>query len=197
MSVLPWLVRRSRLVCNQQNLVSSSTTTVSNTSLDQAFFGFCTATGGIWALRGLSPTLGSNVFVAPSSSVIGKVIIGSNSSIWYNCVLRGDVNEIRIGEETNIQDGSVIHVARNNSKGVALPTVIGNKVTVGHMALLHACTLEDLSFVGMAAVVMDGAVLKTGKVISKSIHALCAFLTDSCVMQVRWLLLVVWSLQVK
>ncbi len=73
------------------------------------------------------------------------------------------LSKIRIGEETNIQDGTVIHVARNNASGVALPTVIGDRVTVGHMALLHACTLEDLSFVGMAATVMDGAVVRKGE----------------------------------
>mmetsp|Transcript_6803 Transcript_6803/g.14241 ORF Transcript_6803/g.14241 Transcript_6803/m.14241 type:complete len:209 (+) Transcript_6803:315-941(+) len=116
--------------------------------------------------NGAVPRVGPNVFLAPTSAVVGNVTIGKNSSIWYNCVLRGDVNEIRIGEETNIQDGTVIHVAKNNAKGVALPTVIGDRVTVGHMALLHACTLEDLSFVGMAATVMDGAVVKKGAMIA-------------------------------
>jgi len=120
-----------------------------------------------WSLDGIGcPRVGENVFLAPSSSVVGDVTVGSKSSVWYNCVLRGDVNEIRIGEESNIQDGTVIHVARNNSKGLALPTLIGNQVTVGHMAILHACTLEDLSFVGMGTTVMDGALVKKGAMIA-------------------------------
>jgi carbonic anhydrase/acetyltransferase-like protein (isoleucine patch superfamily) len=121
----------------------------------------------VWSLEGVgAPRIAPDVFVAPGTSILGRVTIGAKSSIWYNCVLRGDVQQISIGEETNIQDGSVIHVARNNAKGVELPTVIGNQVTVGHMVLLHACTLEDLSFVGMKSTVMDGAVVKSGAMVA-------------------------------
>lgn len=118
--------------------------------------------GSTWTYEGVAPKVHEDAFVAPSASVIGRVAIGRGSSIWYTCTLRGDVNHISIGDETNIQDGTVIHVAKNNAKGAELPTIIGNKVTVGHMALLHACTLEDKSFVGMGSIVMDGAVMKEG-----------------------------------
>lgn len=84
--------------------------------------------GGTFSLQGIAPQVAPGAFIAPTASVIGHVHIGRNSSIWYNCVLRGDVQRISIGEETNIQDGSVIHVARNNAKGVELPTTIGNQV---------------------------------------------------------------------
>lgn len=93
-----------------------------------------------WMLEGIGkPEFDpATVFIAPSASVVGNVTIGSRSSVWYNCVLRGDVNQISIGEESNIQDGTVVHVARNNAQKASLPTKIGNQVTVGHMALLHA-----------------------------------------------------------
>lgn len=94
-------------------------------------------------------------FIAPQTSIMGDVIIGKNTSVWYGSVIRGDVNIVRIGEYTNIQDGTVIHVA-THGKG----THIGDRVTVGHMALLHDCTLEDESFVGMKACIMDGAVVE-------------------------------------
>ena len=120
-----------------------------------------------WALEGVGrPSLGAGVFIAPSASVVGDVKIGDGSNVWYNCVLRGDVNQISVGERTNIQDGTVIHVAKNNAQGRSLNTTIGNDVTVGHAALLHACTLEDLSFVGMNAVVMDGAKVSTGAMLA-------------------------------
>ncbi len=102
--------------------------------------------------RGAKPKIDPAAFVAQGAVIVGDVEIGPQSSIWFGCVLRGDVNVIRVGARTNIQDGTVVHVA---SKGQG--TYIGNDVTVGHMALLHACTLEDNSFVGMKAVVMDGA----------------------------------------
>lgn len=115
----------------------------------------------ILPFEGVMPVLGENVFVAPGAKVIGDVHIGSESSIWYGCILRGDVNEIRIGARTNIQDGTVIHVS---SKGQG--TYIGDDIAVGHMALLHACTLEDRAFVGMKAVIMDGAVVETGGMVA-------------------------------
>jgi gamma-carbonic anhydrase len=102
-------------------------------------------------------------FIAPSASVIGDVTIGEKSSVWYGAVLRGDVNSIRIGAQTNIQDNTVIHVAKTNVGGVAAPTIIGDRVTVGHNAILHACTVKDDAFVGMGATVMDGAVVPTGQ----------------------------------
>src|ERR1700742_1863914 len=120
--------------------------------------------------RGVTPKIDPRAFVAPGAVVIGDVEIGPDSSIWFGCVLRGDVNHIRIGARTNIQDGTVIHTASGlqparmgagskiPEKGY--PTLIGDDVTVGHMALLHACTLADKSFVGMRSAVMDGCTIE-------------------------------------
>lgn len=106
--------------------------------------------------REVMPTIHHTAFVAETAVVTGDVVIGAESGIWYGCVLRGDVNEIRIGARTNIQDGTIVHVARNGQG-----TYIGDDVTVGHMALLHACTLESGCFVGMKACVMDGALVES------------------------------------
>lgn len=99
----------------------------------------------------------ASCFIAKDAQIMGDVQIGADSSVWYHAVLRGDVNKIRIGKGTNIQDGCVIHVATFGNG-----TVIGDRVTVGHMALLHDCVLEDDSFVGMGAIVMDGASVQSG-----------------------------------
>ncbi|CAH8389577.1 unnamed protein product [Eruca vesicaria subsp. sativa] len=107
-----------------------------------------------------SPLVDKNAFVAPSASVIGDVQIGKGSSIWYGCVLRGDVNNISVGSGTNIQDNSLIHVAKTNLGGKDLPTSIGDNVTVGHSAVIHGCTVEDESFVGMGATLLDGVVVE-------------------------------------
>lgn len=105
------------------------------------------------------PFVGEGAFVAPNASVIGQVEIGENSSVWYGAVLRGDVNSIKIGQQTSIGDRVVVHVSRNNPRGPA-PTVVGNRVIVGHGSILHACTLEDESVVGMGSIVFDGSVLE-------------------------------------
>ncbi|MCB9991345.1 MAG: gamma carbonic anhydrase family protein [Rhodospirillales bacterium] len=107
------------------------------------------------------PEIAGDAFIAANAVIIGDVKIGTQSSIWYGCTLRGDVNRIRIGARSNIQDHSMIHVS---SFGHA--TIIGDDVTVGHMALLHACTLEDGSFVGMKACIMDGAVVEKGAMVA-------------------------------
>ncbi|MEM6263430.1 MAG: gamma carbonic anhydrase family protein [Bacteroidota bacterium] len=104
--------------------------------------------------KGELPQIHSSVFLAENASVLGRVAIGENSSIWYNCVLRGDVDAILIGESTNIQDGTIIHCSTNRC-----PAVIGNRVTVGHRAILHGCTLEDECLVGMGAIILDEAVV--------------------------------------
>lgn len=96
------------------------------------------------------PTLGQEVFIAPGSYIIGDVEIGDYSNIWYNCVIRGDVCPIRIGSHTNIQDGTIIHVTRKTG-----PTNIGSYVTIGHKALIHACTINDFAFIGMGAILLD------------------------------------------
>lgn len=107
-----------------------------------------------------TPNVHKDAFVAPSASVIGDVQVGQGSSIWYGCVLRGDVNNIRIGSGTNIQDNSLVHVAKSNLAGKVLPTIIGDNVTVGHSAVLHGCTVEDEAFIGMAATLLDGVVVE-------------------------------------
>ena len=109
----------------------------------------------------ISPKTGRNVFIAESAAIIGDVTIGDDSSVWYGCTLRGDVNDITIGRRTNIQDGSVIHVS-STTQG----TYIGDDVTVGHMALLHACTIGDRAFIGMKACVMDDAKVEDGAMIA-------------------------------
>ncbi len=105
--------------------------------------------------KNISPKIDASAFIAENAVVIGDVAIGAESSIWYNCVLRGDVNNIKIGARTNIQDGTVIHVS-STTQG----TYIGDDVTVGHMALLHACTIGNRSFIGMQACVMDDTVIE-------------------------------------
>ncbi len=107
------------------------------------------------------PVIADDAFVAPNATVIGDTEVASEASIWFNVVLRGDVNYIRVGERTNIQDGTVVHVASN-----AYPTLIGSDVLIGHMAMIHACTLEDGCFVGMSATVMDGAVVEKGAMVA-------------------------------
>lgn len=105
--------------------------------------------------KGISPKIHGSVFVAPTAAIIGDVEIGAESNIWFGCSIRGDVNDIKIGARTNIQDGTVIHVTRN-----VQGTYIGDEVTVGHMALLHACTIGNQAFIGMQACVMDEAVVE-------------------------------------
>lgn len=119
------------------------------------------ASGMILPYKGRLPTIHADAFVAPNAVIIGDVEIGAGSGIWFNCVLRGDMNSIRIGENTNIQDGTVIHV-----DSATFGTVIGNGVTVGHMALIHACTVEDGAMVGMSATAMDGSVVESGAILA-------------------------------
>jgi carbonic anhydrase/acetyltransferase-like protein (isoleucine patch superfamily) len=98
--------------------------------------------------NGVSPKIHETAFIAENAAVIGNVEIGPKSSVWYGCVIRGDMNYIRIGANTNIQDGTVIHVDSEGEHWNGMPTLIGDNVTVGHRAMLHACTLEDNSFGG-------------------------------------------------
>ena len=119
--------------------------------------------------RGIMPKIDPTAYIAPGAIIIGDVEIGAESSIWFGCVVRGDVNKIRIGKRTNIQDGTVIHVASGQQPVSATskipldgyPTLIGDNVTVGHMTLLHACIVEDNAFVGMKSAVMDAAKIES------------------------------------
>ena len=107
--------------------------------------------------RGMVPKIDKTAYVAPNAAVIGNVEIGADTSIWFGVSIRGDVHEIRIGARTNIQDNSVVHVTQDK-----FGCYIGSDITIGHGAIIHACTLQDGSFVGMGAIVMDGAVIETG-----------------------------------
>jgi carbonic anhydrase/acetyltransferase-like protein (isoleucine patch superfamily) len=111
--------------------------------------------------RGYYPLIGENVFLASGVKIIGNVEIGNNSSVWYNSVIRGDVHYIKIGESTNIQDCSMLHVT--NGK---FPLNIGNKVTIGHSVTLHGCTLKDLCLIGIGAIVLDGALVESNSMVA-------------------------------
>jgi carbonic anhydrase/acetyltransferase-like protein (isoleucine patch superfamily) len=114
------------------------------------------------AIDGKAPRIADDAFVAPGCSIVGDVEIGAEASLWYNCVVRGDVNRVTIGARTNIQDGSTIHCdspAPGQPDG--WPTIIGADCLVGHMVLLHGCTLHDRAFVGMGATVMNGATIES------------------------------------
>ncbi|HYL77438.1 MAG TPA: gamma carbonic anhydrase family protein [Bryobacteraceae bacterium] len=111
--------------------------------------------------RGVLPKIAASAYVDPSAQVIGDVVVGERSSIWPNVTARGDVNSIRIGDDTNIQDNSVLHCDAG-----LYPLAIGNRVTVGHMAMLHGCTIEDECLIGIAAVVLNGAKIGRGSVIA-------------------------------
>ncbi|WP_431284112.1 gamma carbonic anhydrase family protein [Humitalea sp. 24SJ18S-53] len=115
----------------------------------------------LYLFEGRAPLIAATAFIAPTAAVIGDVTIGEGSSVWYHCVLRGDTNFIRVGARTNIQDGTIVHVNAG-----AEPTIIGDDVTIGHAAIIHACTLEDRAFVGMGALVLDRAVIESGGVLA-------------------------------
>lgn len=114
----------------------------------------------ILPLLGHTPQIGEGTFVAPSADLIGDVRIGKKCSIWFNCTLRGDVMPIKIGDETNIQDNTVIHGTFKKCGAV-----IGNRVTVGHSVILHGCTIGDKVLVGMGAVIMDQAVVPSNSIV--------------------------------
>ena len=109
------------------------------------------------------PRLGERVYVDPAASVIGDVELGDDVSVWPGCVVRGDVNFIRVGARTNIQDGTVIHVSHDgpHAKLGGFATVIGEDVTIGHKAIVHACRIGDAALIGMGAIVLDGAVVES------------------------------------
>lgn len=110
--------------------------------------------------QGREPVVHPSVFLAAGAQVIGAVELAEDVSIWFNAVLRGDINRITVDARTNIQDGAVVHVTQ------ALPAVIGADVTVGHQAIVHACTVEDCCLIGMGSVVLDGAVVGTGSLVA-------------------------------
>jgi carbonic anhydrase/acetyltransferase-like protein (isoleucine patch superfamily) len=115
----------------------------------------------ILPVEGVLPEFGSNCFLAPNATIVGDVITGDNCSIWFNAVVRGDVNSIRMGNKVNVQDGAVIHCTFKRSK-----TIIGNNVSIGHNAIVHGCTVHDDVLIGMGAIVMDNAVIGSNSIIA-------------------------------
>lgn len=115
----------------------------------------------IAAIHGKAPRIHDSAFIAPGCRIIGDVEIGPDASIWYNCVIRADVNRVVIGARTNIQDGTVIHCDSPDAKHPdGFPTLIGDDVLVGHMAMIHGCTIHDRGFVGLSATVMNACVIE-------------------------------------
>jgi carbonic anhydrase/acetyltransferase-like protein (isoleucine patch superfamily) len=117
--------------------------------------------GRILPFKGALPKIAPDAFIAPTATITGNTTIGARANVWFNCVLRGDVHTIHVGEGTNIQDGTVVHVSDG-----AHATWIGANVTIGHMALIHGCRLEDRAFIGMTATVMDGCVVEADAMIA-------------------------------
>jgi carbonic anhydrase/acetyltransferase-like protein (isoleucine patch superfamily) len=115
---------------------------------------------GLLRHHGARPRVHASAFVASGAQVIGEVDLAMDSSVWFNVVLRGDINRIAVGERTNIQDGSVVHVTHE------LPALIGSDVTVGHMAMIHGCQIEDGCLIGMNAIVLDGARVGAGSLVA-------------------------------
>ena len=115
----------------------------------------------ILPVKGISPRLGTNCFVAENATIVGDVMLGEDCTVWFNAVIRGDVHSIRIGNKTNIQDGAVIHCTYQKA-----PTTIGNNVSIGHRAIVHGCTVEDNVLIGMGAIVMDHAVVQKNCIVA-------------------------------
>ena len=130
----------------------------------------------ILPFEGKLPRIDESGFVAPGARIIGDVTIGPNASVWYNCVLRGDIHRIEVGARSNVQDGSVFHVEGPRPDTDGCPTIIGEECVIGHMAVVHGATLEDRAFVGMGAVAMDdcriaaGGMLGAGALLSPGKH---------------------------
>jgi carbonic anhydrase/acetyltransferase-like protein (isoleucine patch superfamily) len=108
-----------------------------------------------------SPRFGSNCFIAPNAAVVGDVMMGDECSVWFNAVVRGDVNHIKIGNRVNVQDGAVIHCTYQKNA-----TEIGNNVSIGHNAIVHGCTIEDDVLIGMGAIVMDRCIIKSNSIVA-------------------------------
>lgn len=113
------------------------------------------------AYRGVSPRIAASAFVAETATVIGDVEVGDESSLWFNVVVRGDVNRVRIGRRTNLQDGTVVHVT-----SATHPTLVGDEVTIGHGVKLHGCTIEDGCLIGIGAIILDGATVGANSLVA-------------------------------
>jgi carbonic anhydrase/acetyltransferase-like protein (isoleucine patch superfamily) len=115
----------------------------------------------IKSVRGKEPVFGENCWFAENATIVGDVVMGKNCTVWFNAVIRGDVHEIRIGDDTNIQDGAVIHCTY-----LKAGTYIGNKVSIAHNAIVHGCTIHDNVLIGIGAIVMDNAIVNSGAVVA-------------------------------
>ena len=115
----------------------------------------------IYSYKGIRPKIGKNCFIADSADLIGDLSIGDDCSIWFGTVIRADVHKIVIGDRVNVQDLSMIHVThfKNGDRSTGNPTIIGDNVTIGHRVMLHGCTIESASLIGMSATILDGAVI--------------------------------------
>ena len=133
----------------------------------------------IYPARGFKPEIGEGSYVAPSADLIGAVTLGKKCSIWFNCTLRGDVMPIQVGDETNIQDNTVIHGTFEKAAAS-----IGSRVTVGHSVILHGCTIDDLCLIGMGSVIMDGAHIPARSVVGAG-----SLVTEGSKFESGWLIL--------
>lgn len=115
----------------------------------------------ILPVKGVYPVFGTSCFIAPNATIVGDVVTGDECSVWFNAVVRGDVNRIRMGNKVNIQDGAVIHCTYQKAA-----TTIGNNVSIGHNALVHGCTIHDNVLIGMGSIVMDHCVIESGSIIA-------------------------------
>ena len=115
----------------------------------------------ILPVNGISPQMGNDCFIAPNATIVGDVVMGDQCSVWFNAVIRGDVNSIRIGNKVNVQDGAVIHCTFERSKAI-----IGNNVSIGHNAIVHGCVIEDNVLVGMGSIIMDNAQIGSNSIIA-------------------------------
>jgi carbonic anhydrase/acetyltransferase-like protein (isoleucine patch superfamily) len=128
----------------------------------------------ILPVHNIYPQFGDNCFIAPNATIVGDVIMGNDCSIWFNAVVRGDVNSIRLGDKVNVQDGAVIHCTFQRTKAI-----VGNNVSIGHNAIIHGCTIEDDVLIGMGAIVMDHAVVKSNTIIAAGAVVLEDFICES------------------
>ena len=115
----------------------------------------------ILPVNGISPQMGNDCFIAPNATIVGDVVMGDQCSVWFNAVIRGDVNSIRLGNKVNVQDGAVIHCTFERSK-----TIIGNNVSIGHNAIVHGCVIDDNVLIGMGSIVMDNAHIGSNSIIA-------------------------------
>ncbi len=115
----------------------------------------------IFPVNGIAPKTGNNCFIAPNATIVGDVILGDDCSIWFNAVIRGDVNSIRLGNKVNVQDGAVIHCTFEKTKAI-----IGNNVSIGHNAIVHGCVIENNVLIGMGAIVMDNAHVGSNSIVA-------------------------------